>query len=365
MSTAPNTSYKSFEYRFLEAFQPTQYNVAESDIDQYFDTPTISTGFDISQSQTEFIRNWWKANSLEFTCMAQVAQDHLAIPAAEFANLFEIREFRRIESPIDSKPENQGSNSIRFVEIRELRTVRKFVRSESDEEQPTKKRRKFEDSDKESDNDEDEEEDDSASERSHADSLADVYYEFKELREERKRELARERQDILDIIQSESEIENKVNQAYRSSMDAPKEDNLTSMPSLHATRYIIHCRDQYRYFYNGLGPGYVEFYHLSLEDDFGSNPRPDFDPKRMYGHIYINASNGVQFEPFDPPQEFSGSVFIISPLPSGPHDVRIKFFSKDYIKMSLPKELAFENKEPPADAPDVFEYVGVRRDWEK
>ncbi|KAF3400189.1 hypothetical protein F1880_008398 [Penicillium rolfsii] len=24
MSTAPNTSYKSFEYRFLEAFQPTQ-----------------------------------------------------------------------------------------------------------------------------------------------------------------------------------------------------------------------------------------------------------------------------------------------------------------------------------------------------
>lgn len=237
--------------------------------------------------------------------------------------------------------------------------------TESDEEQPTKKRRKFEDSDKESDTDEDEEEDDSASERSHADSLADVYYEFKELREERKRELARERQSILDMIQSESEIENKVNQAYRSSMDAPKEDNLISMPSLHATRYIIHCRDQPRYFYNGLGPGYVEFYHLSLEDDFGSNPPPDFDPKRMYGHIYISASNGVQFEPFDPPQEFSGSDFIISPLPSGPHNVRIKFFSKDYIKMSLPKELAFENKEPPADAPDVFEYVGVRRDWEK
>ncbi|KAJ6168055.1 HAT dimerization [Penicillium chrysogenum] len=54
-SIAPNTNYKSFEYRFLEAFQPTQYNVAESDIDQYFDTPTVSTGF----------------------------EDHLAIPAAE------------------------------------------------------------------------------------------------------------------------------------------------------------------------------------------------------------------------------------------------------------------------------------------
>jgi len=83
VSTALSTDYKSFEYRFLEAFQPTQCNVVESDIDQYFDTPTISTGFDINQSQTEFIRNWWKANKLEFTCMAKVAQDHLAIPASE------------------------------------------------------------------------------------------------------------------------------------------------------------------------------------------------------------------------------------------------------------------------------------------
>ncbi|CAI7663761.1 unnamed protein product, partial [Penicillium palitans] len=82
-SIAPSTNYKSFEYRFLEAFQPTQYNVAESDIDQSFDTPTISTGFEISQSQTEFIRSWWKANRLEFSCMAKVAQDHIAIPAAE------------------------------------------------------------------------------------------------------------------------------------------------------------------------------------------------------------------------------------------------------------------------------------------
>ncbi|KAI9041056.1 zinc finger protein [Aspergillus affinis] len=46
VSTTLSTNWKSFEYRFLEAFQPTQYNVAESDIDQYSDTPTISTGFE-------------------------------------------------------------------------------------------------------------------------------------------------------------------------------------------------------------------------------------------------------------------------------------------------------------------------------
>jgi hypothetical protein len=81
--TTPSTNWKSFEYRFLEAFQPTQDRVAEFDIDKYSDTPTISTGFDISQNQTEFIRNWWKANRLEFSCMAKVPQDHFAIPAAE------------------------------------------------------------------------------------------------------------------------------------------------------------------------------------------------------------------------------------------------------------------------------------------
>jgi hypothetical protein len=83
VSIAPSTNWMSFEYRFLEAFQPTQYYVAESDIDKYFDTPTVSTGCDISRSQSEFIRNWWKANMLEYSCMAKVAQDHLAIPAAE------------------------------------------------------------------------------------------------------------------------------------------------------------------------------------------------------------------------------------------------------------------------------------------
>ena len=83
ISTALNTSYKSFEYQFLEAFQPAQYHVDASDIDQYFDTPTASIGFDISQSQTEIIRHCLKANRLEFTCMAQVAQDRLSIPAAE------------------------------------------------------------------------------------------------------------------------------------------------------------------------------------------------------------------------------------------------------------------------------------------
>ncbi|KAJ5969558.1 HAT dimerization [Penicillium viridicatum] len=41
-----------------------EYNFAESDIDKYFDTPTIRTSFD------------WKANMLEFSY-------HLALPAAE------------------------------------------------------------------------------------------------------------------------------------------------------------------------------------------------------------------------------------------------------------------------------------------
>ncbi|KAJ5121643.1 uncharacterized protein N7515_009604 [Penicillium bovifimosum] len=59
-------------------------NAAGCDIDKYFDTPTIDTGLKIvGQTQIKFIRNWWKDNRSEFSCMAKVAQDHLAIPAAE------------------------------------------------------------------------------------------------------------------------------------------------------------------------------------------------------------------------------------------------------------------------------------------
>ncbi|KAJ5377786.1 uncharacterized protein N7496_005195 [Penicillium cataractarum] len=178
--------------------------------------------------------------------------------------------------------------------------------TESEGKQLPMERTKFRAGDKASDNDEDEDED-SPSERSHADSLADVYYESKEIRE-REREFAREQQDILDMIQSESEMENKVNQAFRSLMNAQKENKLTSLPSLHATTYLIHCRDQPRYFYNELEPRYFEFYHLSVEQIFGSNPPPDSDPKRIYGHVYINTSKGIEFKPFDPPEQFSGRI---------------------------------------------------------
>jgi uncharacterized protein YifE (UPF0438 family) len=67
--------------------------------------------------------------------------------------------------------------------------------------------------------------------------LADVYYEFKEISEGRKRELAREQQVILDMIQSESEMENKVNQAYRSFMDAQKEDK-TDLLAVSSCRHL-------------------------------------------------------------------------------------------------------------------------------
>jgi hypothetical protein len=69
--------------RGVEAFQPAQNLTGQTDIDGYFDTPTITTGFDANQSQTDYIRDWWKVNKVEFNCMAKVAQDYLAIPAAE------------------------------------------------------------------------------------------------------------------------------------------------------------------------------------------------------------------------------------------------------------------------------------------
>jgi hypothetical protein len=57
-STTSNTGYKSLEYRFLEALKSAQNLAGQTDIDRYFHNPTISTGFDANQSQTDYIRDW-------------------------------------------------------------------------------------------------------------------------------------------------------------------------------------------------------------------------------------------------------------------------------------------------------------------
>jgi hypothetical protein len=76
-------TYKSLEYQFLEVFQPAQSLTGQGGYRRIFDAPTIITGFDANQSLTEYIRDWRKVNKVEFPCMAEVAQDYLAIPPAE------------------------------------------------------------------------------------------------------------------------------------------------------------------------------------------------------------------------------------------------------------------------------------------
>ncbi|KAK2802644.1 hypothetical protein FQN50_007252 [Emmonsiellopsis sp. PD_5] len=47
------------------------------------------------------------------------------------------------------------------------------------------------------------------------------------------------------------------------------------------------------------------------------------------------------------------------------HEFVFQFLSNDHLKLKVPREALFTNKEAPADAPEVFKFVGIRRDREK
>lgn len=79
-----NDRYKSLEYRFLEPYQLSAEDVAEtSDIDQYLDSPRVAYRGNPKDDQTQWILRWWNANQGEYKLMAQAARDYLPIPSSE------------------------------------------------------------------------------------------------------------------------------------------------------------------------------------------------------------------------------------------------------------------------------------------
>ena len=53
------------------------------------------------------------------------------------------------------------------------------------------------------------------------------------------------------------------------------------------------------------------------------------------------------------------------------YELSFKFIGNGYLKLRVSREMVFMNRycagppAPPAAAPEMFEFVGIRRDWEK
>ncbi|KAK2782186.1 hypothetical protein FQN52_001024 [Onygenales sp. PD_12] len=130
-----------------------------------------------------------------------------------------------------------------------------------------------------------------------------------------------------------------------------------------------------------LGSLYSQKFYLYSADHVDYCYTSDWDPLR-YVEFYHNDTNGVRWPgqmcgtiAFDedieydlrscPPPKHSGLEVFRWQSDCQKHEFAFQFLNNDHLKLRVPREAVFADKEAPADAPEVFEFAGIRDDWEK
>ncbi|KIW41795.1 uncharacterized protein PV06_05408 [Exophiala oligosperma] len=213
---------------------------------------------------------------------------------------------------------------------------------------------------------------DDGSERSYDGSDADYYYELKEERDERKQAKLRERKEKERQRDIEKTREEEVRVAYRSLNKAEKERKTVPAGPLAGQSFQLFCSDHVDLFYSDFYvTKRVDFYYLDDTSNPGRhNQKPGRETDMLYGDVYLNANANCNFGPFCPPKRASRKAFKVRSC-DGMYELSFKFLGGGYLKLRVYREILFMNPyspsspAPPAAAPEVFEFVGIRRDREK
>jgi hypothetical protein len=220
------------------------------------------------------------------------------------------------------------------------------------------------------------EDEDKESERSYDGSDADNYYELKETRKERKRELLEQRErhekEKKARIEYAKEKEEKVNAAYKSFKKArrraKKEGKTIPLDSIAGQIFKLFSSD-FAEFWNPLlldGMKYVEFYHLDDPGgvDFSQNAGKQVgtEERPVEGHVYFDAETNCSFGPLSLPTRARRKDVKIKG--DGKYDLSFNFFGNGYLKLRVPRDLLKDALVSPSTAPQIFEFVGIR-DYEK
>lgn len=221
------------------------------------------------------------------------------------------------------------------------------------------------------------EDEDKESERSYDGSDADNYYELKETRKERKRELLEQRErheeEKKARIEYAKEKEEEVNAAYESFRKArrraKKKNKTIPLDSIAGRTFKLFSSD-YAEFWNPHlldGTKYVEFYHLDDQGgfDFSRNAGKGVGTEKrpVDGHVYFDAENGCSFGPLPLPTRARRKNVKIKG--DGKYDLSFNFFANGYLKLRVPRDLLKDALVSPSTAPQIFEFVGILRDYEK
>ncbi|KAF4986293.1 hypothetical protein FDECE_16026 [Fusarium decemcellulare] len=211
---------------------------------------------------------------------------------------------------------------------------------------------------------------DNQSEKSYNGSDADYYYELKFEREERKRELrdCRERERKAKEERRVSEIQKvkEVQEAYENLQELLRRgDTPPKLDSLSRKHFKLYSLDHFDYRYNEIhyGSKYIEFHSLEDSTAPGDKPRPKDKAARGNGHIYFDGNCGYDFLRFRHRKKAGLKEYRLKG--DDKFDVKICFIGNDYITVTVPRELVFEDVSPNSSAPEMFKFMGIRFDFEK
>ncbi|CAG9982597.1 unnamed protein product [Clonostachys byssicola] len=210
--------------------------------------------------------------------------------------------------------------------------------------------------------------DDHVSERSYTDDDADYYYELKEKREERKRELRDLKRQEASMKQEERDYnEGKVNEvleAYKTLKKAIR--NGDEPPSLDPLAIIERFRlfsvEHVDYCCNGdfYPTRHVSFYYFTDLSKEGNGKRStDGKPKPLLGHVHLDANTRCNLDAFSPPTKAGREKHRMT-ANKGKLKLDVRFLSNDYLIISIPATVVFGSKPIPPSAPKKFKFAGIR-----
>jgi hypothetical protein len=222
---------------------------------------------------------------------------------------------------------------------------------------------------------------DDESERSYAGSLAERYYELKDEREERKRELLEERRTIEKEREKQMKFErakeDEVYAAYKSFKKARrrarKEGRKIPIDSIVGQEFTLYSSDYVDKYTSEFGETpdktrRVNFYYLDECDiSWNAGKSVGEEDKSTYveGQVYLDSDAECTFSPIRLPT-YARRKDMKLKSDDGKYALWFKFFGNGYLKLSISRNFLFEGRLGSSSAtPEMFDFVGIWRDWEK
>ncbi|EUC26730.1 hypothetical protein COCCADRAFT_10475 [Bipolaris zeicola 26-R-13] len=187
----------------------------------------------------------------------------------------------------------------------------------------------------------------------YAGSDAEWYLEYKEMREERKRQLVELRKDHERAIEYHKAREDEVEREWaklQQNNTRGIQDQRLNLELAHFNIYssdFARCQDiEYDH-----PTSYIEFY---WPDELGERTN-----KQTMGHIYIDPNITPSLEVFEAP-EYAGQPSVDIGVEGSDENISVTFINQHLLKMAVPRSIACLLP-PPSNTPELFEFVGISR----